>query len=156
MTIHDLIAALGRVKVYDALVSATPAIAAAIQDKLAPYPPAGHGNQARAWASGGQNSWYVRGSGSRWVVKSGAVHGNQNSQTMGRRWSISRLPNGSVLGNTATYAQYVLGSKQTATMKRIGWTNARTAVTEVIQSGVIAQIISRALAHAFSQAGAGK
>lgn len=150
MTIEQLIAAL-KVDITQAIVTASLAIAAEIQDKIAPYPPAGPGNQPRSWLPRGHNSWYQRGSGPKWVVRSGAIHGRNSSETLGRRWSIEARPAGAVLGNIASYAPYVHSQdQQSATMARIGWITDKTAVETVMSSPVVNQIITQAIAHAFA------
>ena len=83
------------------------AVATALQDRIAPYPPSTQANSPRPWTSGGRNSWYERGYGTRWARKDGSIGGRKSSQTMNRRWSIQRNGNSTTLSNGATYSPYV-------------------------------------------------
>lgn len=148
MTIDQVVSALG-VDLGAAVGVAAEAIAQEVRSAIAPYPPSGPGNQPRSWVSRGQNSWYQRGYGPKWVVKSGAVHGANTSHTLGRVWSVERRGIGAVVGNVAPYAPQVVSSaRQKAAFAAIGWTTDKAAVEKVKASGAIGKIVSAALAHA--------
>lgn len=150
MTFAQLEAALGNVRLTQALVGAALGIGLETHNQVAPYPAATAANAPRGWTSGGDNSWYERGFGTRYAVKSGAVRGRQTSQTLGRRWTVQPSQRGAVVRNAASYAGFVQSAAhQTAAMKRIGWTTDKQAVERVLASGVIPKLVGRALAAAF-------
>ena len=55
--------------------------------------------------------------------------GGQNSERLGSRWAVEMRNTGwtAVIGNNASYAQLVQGSKQTAQHIASGWLNVDTA-----------------------------
>lgn len=122
----------------------TLAIAQAIQNELAPYPPATAANNPRP------GSYYVRGQGQYYQSKrTGATRLVRHSETLGRRWVVRRDGlGGAVLMNDASYAQYVHGTvnrNQSRVMARIGWQNTRDAVKRVFANGTVDRIVQSAV-----------
>ena len=109
---------------------------------LAKYPRATEANQPRAWNSvysrrtrRPNNTWYERGYGSKWVVKSGEVRGRATSQTLGRSWTtqVKTLTNGivGVVGTRASYARVVQDRDQQADYHAArGWPTAQGVLEE--------------------------
>jgi hypothetical protein len=114
------------------------AIAAALQNVIAPYPPAPtYQNRKR---------WYERGYGNRWRRKDGSIGGRKTSQFLNRSWySEPRDSVTVVLGNRATYAPWVHGTRQTKVNQEYGWVNVATGKDRVVQDGTITRIIDTAL-----------
>lgn len=123
-----------------AMEGALMAIAAEVQDKVAPYAPSTEANVP----SGPGSRWYERGYGPRWMLASGATVGRKTSETLGRRWSIHRASGRMkvVLSNIASYAAFVHSAeKQASFHKRRGWRTDRDAVNEVGRSSVVDRIL---------------
>jgi len=102
---------------------------------LAKYPRATDANRPRKWSAGGDNRWYERGYGSKWVVKSGEVRGRATSQTLGRSWTtqVKTLTNGivGVVGTRASYARVVQDRDQQADYHAArGWPTAQGVLEE--------------------------
>jgi hypothetical protein len=116
----------------------------AIEGRVRPYPPATYANQPRSWTSGGDNRWYERGYGPKWVRKDGSINGRKTSRFLGRQWTreISIYPNGvsqmgirgpvaeAIMGNSAPYVNYVQGRKQARFHAERGWVTLDDAVTQ--------------------------
>jgi hypothetical protein len=114
------------------------AIAAALQNVIAPYPPAP--------SYIGRLSWYERGYGPRWLHRDGGIGGRKTSQFLNRSWySEPRADATVVLGNRATYAPWVHGTRQTKVNQEYGWVNVATGKDRVVQDGTITRIIDTAL-----------
>jgi len=132
-----------------AVRGASKAIAAEVQGKIAPYPPATGANRP-----GGPGSrWYERGYGPRWRRKDGSLAGRKTSETLGRRWAIERRGGtGAVLGNIASYAPYVHSHEERADIhKKRGWISDQEAVQAVERAGTIERIVSDAIMKALGQ-----
>lgn len=114
------------------------AIAAALQNTIAPYPPApSYQNRKR---------WYERGYGPRWRRRDGSKGGRKTSQFLNRSWySEPRGEAKVVLGNRATYAPWVHGTKQSSVNREYGWVNVATGKQRVVQDGTITRIMDTAL-----------
>lgn len=96
-----------------------------IKGWVAEYPPSTVANDP------GQERWYERGYGPRWLRSDGSVNGRRTSQTLGRRWSTSTSSTKATIGNNASYAPYVQGEKQQAWYhKKRNWRTIEDAVRE--------------------------
>lgn len=114
------------------------AIAAALQNAVAPYPPAP--------TYTGRKRWYERGYGNRWRRKDGSVGGRKISQFLNRSWySEPRGQAEVVVGNKATYAPWVHGSKQTKVNEKYGWISVMSGRQRIVQDGTVSRIIDTAL-----------
>ena len=95
-----------------------------IKDDVAIYPPASEANQPRSWTSGGPNTWYERGYGTRRVRKDGSIVGYQTSEELGRSWT-TRVEQGGmrgVVGNKVSYGPFVQDEDEQAPFhKETGW-----------------------------------
>lgn len=99
-----------------------------VKGTVARYPPATEANAPRGWRPGGNNRWYERGFGPRWVRKDGSVGGRQTSQTLGRRWTTRVGDTWALIGNAASYAPYVHDADRQAWFhKRRGWPTIQDA-----------------------------
>jgi len=132
-----------------AMRGATKAIAAEIQGKIAPYPPATSANRP----AGPGSRWYERGFGSRYQRKDGIRSGRKTSETLGRRWGIqSQGRIGAVLGNLATYSPYVHSAEKQAKIHgKRGWVTDEEAIEKVERAGTIRRIVEDAIMHALGQ-----
>jgi len=134
-----------------AVGAATFAIAAEIQNRLAPYPAASEANRPRSWQSGGPNQWYERGYGPRWVRKDGSINGRKTSQTLNRRWSIQRGVRSATLWNKAGYSGFVHDANiQAAFHKRRGWRTDQDVINQVQGDGTVSNIVNQALTNVFN------
>jgi hypothetical protein len=112
-------------------------IAAAIQDTLAPYPPAPPRIAGLSYYVRGQGSFTARGT----LIRS--------SEMLNRRWGIKSIPLGARLRNTASYAGWVHGRQtQTRDHEITGWAREDTAISEVLSSGEAERIMGAAIATA--------
>ena len=139
---------LGRDLTTD-LAAMTKAVAAVIQDRLAPYPPATEANSPKTgWIKGGPNYWYERGYGPRWIRKDGSYNSAKTSEMMNRQWTIEPTASTShILGNRATYARWLHSSEEQVTWAGPrGWVTDRKAVEQTVASGDIERIAAEALA----------
>ncbi len=113
-----------------------------IKAGVAVYPSSSAANQPKQWTSGGNNTWYQRGFGSKWVRKDGSVGGSQTSQTLGRRWT-TRVAAGGLrgeVGNAATYGPFVQDRDvQAAFHKARGWITIQD-VAEQRADGIVAKV----------------
>jgi len=128
--------------------AATLAIAAEIQGKIAPYPPATEAN------SPARERWYERGYGPRWRTKDGGIAGRKTSETLGRRWAIARYGDiGAKLGNGATYSAFVHSAERQARFHGArGWKTDKQAVEIVRRAGTIVQIMRDAVMNTWKRA----
>lgn len=121
-------------------------IATQLQDKIAPYPPATQANSPRPWTSGGRNSWYERGYGTKWARKDGSIGGRKTSQTANRRWSIQRNGNSTVLANGATYSPYLHRANGTPHQAGFhatrGWQTDAQGIGALQKDGVINAVVA--------------
>lgn len=101
------------------------AVAAELQNILAPYPPARAGSR------------YVRGRGS-------PPRYNQSEQ-MGRKWLITPFGTGAKLTNQASYSAYVQSAERQASIHVGRWTTDERASERLTQSGQILAIVTDAL-----------
>lgn len=132
-----------------ALRGATKAVAAVIQNEIAPYPKATSANRP----AGPGSRWYERGYGPRWMLVGGGIHGRKTSQQLGRRWAIkSQGRMGAVLGNIASYAAFVHSKKKQAGFHADrGWVTDVEAIDRVRKRGLIQRIVGDAIMHAMRQ-----
>lgn len=117
------------------------AVAAVLQNEIAPYPPAPPKNPDR---------WYERGYGPRWRRKrGGGIGGRKTSQLLNRSWAVEpRGQNEVLLTNRATYTKWVhLDQYQTRVHQQTGWVTDRMGIQQATASGDIVRVIDRALAH---------
>lgn len=123
----------------------TRAVAAEVQDKIAPYPAATAGNRP----AGPRSRWYERGYGPRWMRVDGSIGGSKTSETLGRRWGFRQSgTTGTILGNIASYAGWVHSAKdQAEAHKRHGWMTDKKAIDQVVRSGVIDRMVNTILAR---------
>ena len=131
------VAALLATQLRPAIEAAATGVAAAIQDVLAPYPPAPPRRPRRGY--------YVRGRGS-FTAKGKLI---KASELMNRRWALRTVPLGARLSNTASYAGWVHGTrKQTKRHAKTGWVRADHAVAQVVRGGDAHKIVMAAIAAA--------
>ena len=107
----------------------------AIEGRVSEYPPASEANRPRSWHGSAYNlvtrkraslnTWYERGYGPKWIRKDGTVNGRKTSEFLGRSWSHEvRVEDDvveGVIGNRASYTDYVHGRKQADFHARRGW-----------------------------------
>lgn len=128
------------VELKPAIEAGTLGIAAAVQDRLAPYP------AARPRVAG--KGYYVRGKGA--FTAGGKLV--KSSETLNRKWSIKGVALGARLRNTASYAAYVHGKKrQNRYHGKHGWVREDTAIEQVVGSGEAKAIMGAAIAAAFKE-----
>lgn len=143
----ELVQKLERIERLDAIKPAIKAAAAHVKSVVNVYPPASEGNQPKAaWTPGGPNSWYQRGRGPFWIVKSGQVHSKKSSETLGRRWTTSTKNNGltGVVGNNVSYGPYVQDEEKQASFHAArGWKTIQTAAEE--EAKTVTEFIRRAV-----------
>lgn len=104
-----------------------------VHGKAKIYPPSTPANAPRQFVSGGRNTWYERGWGSKWAIKAGGWHGNKSSENLMAKWTFKTTNRGltATIGNNASYAPYVQGAdEQTRAMKVIGWKDVGTIAEE--------------------------
>jgi hypothetical protein len=95
-----------------------------IEGKMRQYPAESGANKSRAFVSGGNNRWYERGFGPRWVRKDGTWGGKKTSKVLSKQWTIDERMNGLqwVVGNNVSYAPFVQSyEKQAHFHKERGW-----------------------------------
>ena len=125
-----------------------------IRSGVAEYPPETAGNKPRGFTSGGQNTWYERGFGSRWARKDGSVGSAETSEALGRSWTteVRGFAAGvrGIVGTKASYAPLVQDEKrQAAVHKRNKWPTVqgvfKDKAREIVHlfDSVIARIIRR-------------
>lgn len=131
------------------IAAADMALALQVQSVLAPYPPATIANSS----SNPTGRWYERGYGPRWRLRSGAIHGTMTSETLGRKWSVTMRGMTAVLGNTASYSDYVQSAAKQASFHRAhGWMTDAAAVEQVRASGAFRTVLAAQLARAMALA----
>lgn len=102
-----------------------------IEGKVKPYPPSSAANSPKAWTSGGNNRWYERGYGSKWVRKDGSVRGRQSSEMHGRSWTVRVRRHMGVVGNDTTYGRYLQDEAKQARFHRArNWKTIQDVVEE--------------------------
>jgi hypothetical protein len=142
------------------ILALTGKVAKGIEDRLAAYPPPSEGNRPKTrWTPGrkyGSTTWYVRGIGPHWLVKSdwasgralgrvvqkrrpglGVVRFRNTSEQLGQSWSITQTGQyGQRINNSATYAKWVHGAASQAGFHgRRGWKTDRQAIQQFAGSG---------------------
>jgi hypothetical protein len=127
---------------------ATKAIAAEIQGKVAPYPPATEAN------SPARQRWYERGYGPKRRMRDGRIKGYKTSEILRDAWTIVNYGDiGAKAGNKASYAAFVHDdAKQAPFHKRRGWMSDKSAVEIVQRAGTIGRIMKDAMMHAWRRA----
>lgn len=114
--------------------------AAHLMSRVKVYPPSTIANKPKQWKSGGDNSWYQRGWGSKWVVKSGEVHGYKTSEKLDTRWDLRVEALRATIVNNASYAPFVHDTERQAEhMRRIGWKTANDILKT--DEGIILELI---------------
>lgn len=103
------------------------AIGAEIEDKVDQYPAATIANSP----SNPSGRWYERGYGPRW--KSG---GRRTSENLGKSWYKKATQDKVEVGNTASYAEYVQGQKQTGFHARRGWEKLANVAKKTLPDAV--------------------
>jgi len=102
------------------------AVSKHVAGKIAKYP-----NKTSANRPNAQGRWYERGWGSRYQRKDGTIGGQQTSEDLGPSWKGKAISNTrGVIGNDASYAQWVQGPDQSDTFERIGWKTTDTVVED--------------------------
>ena len=95
-----------------------------IQTDIATYAPATEANLPRPWTSGGPNTWYERGYGTKRIRKDGSIVGYQTSEVLGDHWT-KRVEQGGmrgVVGNKVSYGPFVQDEDEQAPFhKEAGW-----------------------------------
>lgn len=140
--LDEAIQILKRLDKLDRLKPYIKAAGAQVKGAIAVYPPSSAANVARPWKSGGPNSWYIRGRGPFWVVKSGEVRSKKTSETLGRKWTNEPMSGGLAarIGNNVSYGPYVHDPKDQASFhKNRGWKNTEQVADE--QTDEVAKII---------------
>ncbi len=85
------------------------------------YPPATRANMP-------PTPYYIRGRGTQYK------YGNRgNSERLGTRWYTQALGGQTEIGNTASYAPYVVGEQQAWWMTIIGWKRLRQVALDKIE-----------------------
>jgi len=95
-----------------------------IKDDIAVYAPSTEANLPRSWTSGGPNTWYERGYGTRRVRKDGSIIGYPTSEELGRSWTTRVEQQGmrGVVGNKVSYGPFVQDEDEQAPFhKARGW-----------------------------------
>jgi hypothetical protein len=88
------------------------------------YPPETIANRSS------QRRWYERFFGPRWHRRDGSVGGRRTSEKLGQKWKLeSSGAMNARITNTASYAGWVHGDKQTKAMRRIGWKTYHDVMT---------------------------
>jgi len=113
-------------------------IAAAIQDEVAPYPPAPPRRPKRGY--------YIRGKGS-FSAKGKLL---RSSELLNRRWDMRTIPMGARLRNLASYAGDVHGRSQTKRHAQTGWVTVVTGIETVVNGGQAAAIMMDAISRALA------
>ena len=131
-------AALLSTKLRPAIEAAALGVAAAIQDEVAPYPPA---RPRRA-----KKGYYIRGKGS-FSAKGKLL---KSSELLNRRWDLRTVPMGARLRNTASYAGDVHGRSQTKLHASTGWVTVVDGISAVMGSGRAEAIVNDALRAALA------
>jgi len=70
------------------------------------------------------------------------------SQRLNRSYKLIHAPHAVTLTNTASYMQYVIGNKQ-AEIHQQRWLTGEIAIKRVVQSGIIARIVAKAIRKYF-------
>ena len=116
------------------------AIAASIQDEVAPYPPAPPRRPGKGY--------YVRGRGGF------TAKGKQtsSSEMLNRKWDVKAIAWGARLTNTASYSGWVHGPKNSTTgqrqakvHKKHGWVSVTTGIDKVLKSGNAKALMLKAI-----------
>jgi hypothetical protein len=137
----------------------TGAVAKHVERIVKEYPPESEGNRPKTrWTPGkrsGSTTWYVRGYGPHWLVKSdwptgravgevtqrrnrmGIVRSKKTSEYLGRQWFVEQQGQyGQRIINRATYAKWVHAAGQQAGFHgRRGWKTDRQAIQQFAGSG---------------------
>ncbi|MBU0495048.1 MAG: hypothetical protein KKA73_13435 [Chloroflexi bacterium] len=101
-----------------------------VRGVMTPYPPQP--------APANPDRYYVRGYGQRWKRKDGSEGGRQTSEQLGQSWAVEQEGTGAILGTRVSYAPPVQGAEtQTGRHAATGWKTDEQAVNEVLESGVI-------------------
>lgn len=120
-----------------ALRNAALAIATAIRDRIAPYPPVPPRRNP--------NRWYERGYGPRWRRRDGSIGGRRTSEQMDRRWDVRPYGGtGAQVRNLASYSGYVQSAaRQTAQHRTTGWKTDQWGIDQVVRDGTVERIVTQ-------------
>ena len=124
----EKLAQLERLGKPDAFSGALLAIGEHLKGKMAEYPPENEGNQPRY-----PGRWYERGFGTRWQTADGLVSGEQTSETLGRKWTVTQRDSGKtvVVGNNVSYGREVHDpEEQLPVHKYHGWRTTQQVVDQ--------------------------
>jgi len=139
-------------KKYDrALHTAMTGAVQVIDAEARSYPKATSANKPKSFTSGGNNTWYQRGFGPKWVRKDGSVRGSMTSEVLGKSWTrkITKTASGwkGVVGTNVSYARYVQDkTKQASFHKARGWKTVQDIVKE--QQGRVKRLFEQVLRRA--------
>ncbi len=98
-----------------------------------PYPPEGPWNRPGPYPS----HWYQRQFGPRWTVKSGEIHGRDTSQQLQKSWVTGRQGRfEQYVGTRVSYADYVMGERQTGFHQAHGWRRLRDVAYDVVKDNL--------------------
>lgn len=112
-----------------------------------PYPPEGPWNRPGPYP----HRWYQRQFGPRWMNKDGSYGGRNTSERMQKSWVTEmRAWNEAVVGNMASYADYVQGGQQRDFHQEHGWKKVEDIAAE--QSDLWTKIFSEELERAIGGA----
>lgn len=100
-----------------------------VKGKISRYPPSTEANRPKS-----RGSWYERGYGTRYQMRSGQIRGRRTSETLGRKWTVASRNGGLtvVVGNNVSYGPFVQSFKKQARFhKSRGWpTDKQTLIDE--------------------------
>jgi len=144
------------IKLLDSLARLDP-VKAAIQaageylaGKMREYPPASEANQP------GSRQWYQRGYGTKWITRSGAVHGIATSEDLQHSWTQAIADDGltSIVGTNVSYAPYVQDRDEQAWFhKARGWITAQDTVEA--EGDFVVNLIARSIEDEIEKAAGG-
>ncbi len=94
-----------------------------VVDEVGRYPPQSDANRRKSFGQ-----WYQRGFGSHYARRDGGVTSRNTSETLGKKWTEKVTMGGASVvgevGNTASYAVYVQGERQTGFHQKRNWVRA--------------------------------
>jgi hypothetical protein len=93
--------------------------------------------------------YYQRGKG---TIYAGGGSDN-SSENLGKQWSVNVKPYGVIIGNRASYAEYVHGDKQPRFHQVRGWRKLTGVVRQKVATGEIGRIFNKWIGRALRRAG---
>jgi len=122
------------------LAATTFAVSEQVRGVLTPYP--------AQPAPANPRRWYERGYGPRWRRQDGSMGGRKTSEQLGQTWATERQGLDAALGTRVSYAPWVQSEEhQAAVHQRTGWKTDEQAVNEVLDSGVVEEMLLDAIMH---------